>query len=292
MIRFSIIIPTYNRAHLIEKALHSALNQKYNNFEIIVVDDGSSDNTTQVVNSIKSEKIKYFKIINSERGAARNYGIKKSSGDYITFLDSDDHLYENYLLFACESINKFQFPAFFHLAYEIHNANKKTTTRINFLKSDNIYFLANGNPLGCLGVFVRKDVFAGFLFNENRDLAGSEDWELWLRIASNFGFKCDNRIAACLMNHHERSVLGFPMNKLIKRKELSLKYAFEDEMVLQKFRQHKRKMESYCDSYIALHLILSKHSIAGIKFFINSLVLFPPSLFTKRTLGIMKRLIF
>ena len=87
----SVIIPTYNRAHLVGRAIKSVLNQTYQDFEIIVVDDGSADNTEEVVKSLKDERIRYIKH-DKNRGAAaaRNTGIKATRGEYIAFQDSDD----------------------------------------------------------------------------------------------------------------------------------------------------------------------------------------------------------
>ena len=85
----SIIIPTYNRANLIKRAIESALRQTIPGDEIIVVDDGSTDDTEQVLSPYR-EKIKYFKIPNSGAGSARNFGICNSRNPLVAFLDSDD----------------------------------------------------------------------------------------------------------------------------------------------------------------------------------------------------------
>jgi glycosyltransferase involved in cell wall biosynthesis len=85
----SIIIPTYNRAGLITRAIDCALKQIISGDEIIVVDDGSTDDTEQVLSPYR-EKIKYFKIPNSGAGAARNFGIRNSRNPLVAFLDSDD----------------------------------------------------------------------------------------------------------------------------------------------------------------------------------------------------------
>jgi len=87
----SIIIPTYNREHLLGRALKSILNQTYKDFEVIVVDDGSTDNTEDVIREFSALKIHYIKHIeNKGEGAARNTGVKAARGDYVAFLDSDD----------------------------------------------------------------------------------------------------------------------------------------------------------------------------------------------------------
>ena len=89
---FSIIIPTYNRAVTLVTALHSVLEQSFDDWELIIVDDGSTDNTEAIVNKLmlKHPKINYKKIIHSGHVAAKNHGIEMARGNYITFLDSDD----------------------------------------------------------------------------------------------------------------------------------------------------------------------------------------------------------
>lgn len=86
----SVIIPTYNRADKIEKSINSVLEQTYSNFELIVVDDGSTDNTKEIIDGIKDNRIKYIYQNNAGACAARNRGIAESVGDYIAFHDSDD----------------------------------------------------------------------------------------------------------------------------------------------------------------------------------------------------------
>lgn len=87
----SVVIPTYNRGFIIENSIRSVLNQTYKNIEVIIVDDGSTDNTEEVIKSINDKKIRYFKL-KVNRGAcyARNYGVSKAKGKYIAFQDSDD----------------------------------------------------------------------------------------------------------------------------------------------------------------------------------------------------------
>lgn len=87
----SIIIPTYNRADTIRKSIDSILEQTYTNFELIIVDDGSTDNTEEIVHSVNDERLKYVKhMVNRGACAARNTGIDVAIGEYIAFQDSDD----------------------------------------------------------------------------------------------------------------------------------------------------------------------------------------------------------
>lgn len=98
--RVSIIMPTYNRGYCIARAIESVMQQTWNDWELIIVDDGSSDNTSEIVQNYKNKlggKLNYFKKENGGVSAARNVGINRSCGDYIAFLDSDDYYYPNKL---------------------------------------------------------------------------------------------------------------------------------------------------------------------------------------------------
>lgn len=285
---FSIIIPTFNRGGRILRTLHSVAAQIYRNFELIVIDDGSVDDTEDVVKGFSPISVTYQKISNSERGAARNAGVRLAIGDYVTFLDSDDLLYPDYLKNAAESIRKYQYPVFFHLAYEFRNDSGKKHSYGYFGISENVLFLIKGNPLSCLGVFIRLEQALKFPFEEDRDLAGSEDWELWLRLAANFGLKVDTRVSACLLVHDDRSVLSYNEDNLLKRKNLALQYAFTDQYVHIVFGRSRNEMEAYCDTYIALHLIIAGQIKSGWRYFYHALSRYPSTIFKRRTLAIIK----
>ena len=94
--KVSVIIPAYNRGNLIIKSIKSVLNQTFKNLEVIVIDDGSSDNTEHLVNKITDKRLKYVKL-SSNKGSsnARNIGIKNANGQFISFQDSDDIFYPN-----------------------------------------------------------------------------------------------------------------------------------------------------------------------------------------------------
>lgn len=94
---FSIIIPTHNRVKLLQKAVQSVQNQKTDSWEIIIIDDGSTDNTKDIVNAISDHRIHYFYQEHKERSAARNVGIENAKGKYICFLDDDDYFLPNHL---------------------------------------------------------------------------------------------------------------------------------------------------------------------------------------------------
>ncbi|MFN8309984.1 MAG: glycosyltransferase [Chitinophagales bacterium] len=284
---FSIIIPTYNRADLIAETLRSVITQTYTRFEVIVVDDGSTDNTQEVVEKVGSPLVTYYRIPNSERGAARNFGVSKARGNYVTFLDSDDVFYNNCLAFAEEGLKRNNYPPFFHQAYEIGDA-QHITVKVDNLRNDDLDMFLTGNHLSCIGVFIARDVFAKHKFCEDRNLSGSEDYELWMRLAANYGLKTDNRISARLNLHDMRSVLQINVQNLIKRKNLFLFYVFQDQAVQQIFGNRKNIVESYCDSYISLHLVLAGDVNLSWHYLTTAFLAYPQCLFDRRTFAILK----
>ena len=94
--KVTVIIPTYNRAHFIKSAIDSVLNQTFGDFELIVIDDGSSDGTDKLLNGY-GDKLRYIQQRRQEKSAARNKGIELAQGEYIAFLDSDDVWFSNKL---------------------------------------------------------------------------------------------------------------------------------------------------------------------------------------------------
>ncbi|MEM9920487.1 MAG: glycosyltransferase family 2 protein [Bacteroidota bacterium] len=107
---FSIIIPTHNRAQLLKKALDSALEQEWADWELIVVDDGSEDNTKAVVNAYTDDRIQYCYQVHAERSSARNRGIQMAKGQYLCFLDDDDYFLPKHLSILQQHIAQHNFP--------------------------------------------------------------------------------------------------------------------------------------------------------------------------------------
>jgi|SRR3989344_3221814 len=93
----SIIVPTFNRAYSLPKTIDSILTQTYDNWELIIIDDGSTDDTKDIVKEYNNPKIKYLYQENKRQSAARNKGLEIAKGDWISYLDSDNEFYPNYL---------------------------------------------------------------------------------------------------------------------------------------------------------------------------------------------------
>lgn len=290
--KFSIIIPTYNRAHFILKTIQSALNQTHTDFEVIVVDDGSTDGTEDVLKSVTDSRVYYYKKTNAERGAARNFGILKAKGEYVNCLDSDDLLYPNHLQVANDTIIKLNKPEVFHLGYEVKNENGGLINRIDHLPPSANQVLIKGNILSCDGVFIRADIANGNLFNENRILSALEDWELWLRLASRFTFHTNNTITSVIINHDKRSVLVTEKEKLLNRFDALFKTVLTNPDIVKYYKGSLNVFKSYCYTYIALHLALTKkYKSDALTYLMKGIKENPGTIFTKRFLATIKHIL-
>jgi glycosyltransferase involved in cell wall biosynthesis len=292
---FSIIIPTYNRGHLIADTINTVIMQVYRHFELIVVDDGSTDNTRQVVEELiannASVQIHYYHKENGERGAARNFGLDLSKGDYVLYFDSDDELYEDHLLEASRFIEKNPHTEWFHLQYEIKDAVGKKISEAPVYDSPPNRYLISGNFLSCNAVFIRRDIAVVNRFNEDRVLSAAEDWELWLRLAAQFPLHYINRITSVIINHDERSVLTTNKDKLIARISLLTKCVTSNKKVAGYYKNDMPKFIASCYSYISLHLALTgKYKIESIKYLAKSISVLPAFIFQRRFAAIIKHL--
>lgn len=287
---FSIIIPTYNRAGLIGKTIESVLSQSYNNFEVIIVDDGGNDDSEEVVKAINDERLSYYWKENEERAAARNFGAKIARGLYINFLDSDDLLYNDHLEAAREMIAKHLQPEWFHLGYELQDADGNKLKPVDALPAQSNNRLIEGNCLSCDGVFIRRDIVAQYPFNVDRDLSATEDYELWLRLASRFPLYCDNRITSAIVNHDQRSVVNTDLAKLEKRIQLLEKYLAQDGKFSEYYAGDISNFKANNRVYVALHLALAKERAIALKYLIKALFVSPKVLKNRAFFGTIKRI--
>lgn len=289
----SLIIPTYNRADFIAVAVRSALAQTYLNFEIIVVDDGSTDNTEEVIAALKHPQLFYFKKANEERAAARNFGIKKAKGDYITFLDSDDFLMPHHFQSAIDFINKNEEPPLFYQLNNFVDETGKVLSQTGPVKGSlNIQLIVDGNFLSCIGVFIKSDIARAFPFNEDRALSGTEDHELWCRLAARYEIGYNNIVTSSMVQHDSRSVMHVDEEKLINRLLLFINYVSTDEAFIKKYSWLMPAMKSQALSYLSLHFAVThKHFKLAFLYFRKALVVYPAFVTQKRFYAILKHLL-
>jgi len=188
---FSIIIPTYNRKQFLKIALNSVLAQTFNNYEIIIVDDGSTDGTRGMFEGQNpwaqacGKKAKYIYQQNKGPAAARNTGIKQAKGEFICLLDSDDRFREDKLKVAYEYIKKYPQYKIFHTEEIWYKDGALLPQKIYHKKPSGSVF---GNSvkicsIGTSTAIIQKDIFTEIgLFDEK--LLACEDYEFWLRVTN------------------------------------------------------------------------------------------------------------
>lgn len=180
---FSVIIPSFNRAHILTRTIASVIAQSFSDWECIIVDDGSTDNTKELIASYKDTRIRYVYQQNAERSAARNNGIRHAQGKYICFLDSDDEYLPEHLETLYKKISQNQSPAMYFV-----NAVHKIQGEIKFpvypqLNSETMEYVFR-EPIIPARVCVHSLILKYLKFDE--DIVIVEDLVLWTRIASEY----------------------------------------------------------------------------------------------------------
>jgi glycosyltransferase involved in cell wall biosynthesis len=181
----SVIIPTYNREKLLKRCIKSVLNQSYENFEIVVVDNYSDDDTANLIHDINSDRIRFFQINNEGVIAkSRNFGIKKAKGKYVAFLDSDDWWDKHKLKLCLNYMSDYDFV--YHNMKQVQGDKEKNLRMRSINKPYFDDLIINGNAIMTSSVVTKKEVLINAnLFNESEIYRGWEDYELWLKIAKN-----------------------------------------------------------------------------------------------------------
>lgn len=202
----SVVIPTYNRAHLIEEALDSVFAQTFKDYEVILVDDGSTDGTEALVKRRYDGKVKMIRQENQGISGARNTGIANASGKYVAFLDSDDKWLPEKL--AQQTAYMEAHPEIGLLStklarYDLGDKQEVEICPSEFPKS--FSELLNGrNHVPTTTTMIRRECFAkAGVFD--RTLPVAEDWDLWLRISEHYGMACLDDVLAEHRDHAQKT---------------------------------------------------------------------------------------
>lgn len=238
----SVIIPTYNAEKDVAKTIESVINQTYQNWEMFIVDDCSTDNTAKIAEAYtkNDSRITFFQInCNSGRPAVpRNQGIRKSRGAYVAFLDSDD-VWEKQKL--AKQLPHFQAPDIIGVAsdavlitetpyYQEMNRGRSKQGYVDYQYRDILEY----NPVITSSVIIRQEAFehAG-LFDENKDFCFIEDWELWLRMARFGSFRVLEKPLLSYLVSRKRGPQSSIISKnclKILEKQVALGYAENDDI--------------------------------------------------------------
>lgn len=251
---FSIVIPTYNHGHLIHRCIESILAQTCTNWEAIIINNYSSDNTVDVVMNYKDPRIKL--INNANNGiiaVSRNKGIEEAKGTWICFLDSDDWWFDRKLEECIPFLNEF------NLIYhdlQIFDSNggklfRKVTGR-QLLGDYRKDLIINGNAIPNSSVIVKSEIIRSIgLFSERKDMFAIEDSDCWIRIAAvTDKFKYINKALGVywIGNNTSSSIIQLEREEILLNKHFEnlsnkeLKLAFNNLYYRQARILHKQSM--------------------------------------------------
>lgn len=207
---FSIIIPLYNKEKYITRTINSVLNQTFKNFELIIVNDGSTDSSLQIIQQIQDPRIEIINQKNFGVSHARNTGIKHARSPYIAFLDADDEYIPNFLEIQSKLISKYKNIKFFATAYNELLPNGKVQVKClgkksdfiieNFIKviAKNKFFIHISSIVVHKSVFKKIGYFGfNFLYKKKKIDSYGEDLDMWLRIAMKYKL-CYSNLSGCV----------------------------------------------------------------------------------------------
>jgi glycosyltransferase involved in cell wall biosynthesis len=234
MVNFSIIIPLYNKANYIENTLKSILNQTYTNYEIIIINDGSTDSSESKVLEFMGNRIQLYNQKNQGAAMARNLGIEKAKYEYIAFLDADDLWMENHLETLSALIQDFPNAGIYASRYQlISKEGKISIPKFNRISEDFYgiipdYFDASLNYAVATSssIAVPKYVFEK-IGNFKSEISSGQDVDMWIRIASKYQVALSAKITATYLYYIENSLSKTPI--LEKKIKDFVNYRLEEE---------------------------------------------------------------
>lgn len=238
-ILYSIIVPVYNSDIYINRCIESILNQTYNNFEIIIIDDGSTDNTGVLCTKMSKQnnKIKYIYQENSGVSKARNRGILESKGQYITFIDADDYIEKNTLesindILATNDIDIIKYSYYketklFRKMYKFSIDTNRIIHKIDYKTSIYPYILSTYDLSNVWNAFYKRNIITGNLFDES------------LKYAEDFKFMCD-----CLKKSQSIYLINKPLYHYVYNKNSAINSHMEEKVV-----------KKYRDNIVAIYYI-------------------------------------
>jgi glycosyltransferase involved in cell wall biosynthesis len=264
---FSIIIPTYNHAHLIKKCLDSVINQSFSDWEAIVVNNFSEDDTVTVVNSYSDDRVRLINYKNNGViGASRNHGFKAAKGNWICFLDSDDW-YTTDRLEVLSKLDLDNYDLIYHPLFIWSNGVSNSKTPVRQLDMNNPYkdLLYNLNTIATSSTCIKRDFFLKSEgFSERKELIGVEDFDLWVRLAKS-GMKA--RLVNQELGYYyvgEGNITYKDERQINRLNSLYLPYINNPGML------SRRKIQSALNYLIARVYLANKQSKNAIKYYLES----------------------
>lgn len=283
--KFSIIIPTYNRAHTLMRAVRGVLSQSYPNWELIIIDDGSTDSTKEVIEGVQDSRVRYYHQENKMVAAARNHGIRVATGEYICFLDSDDEIFADYLSVFEERLRR-ESHEMLVADTIIRSADRDSIERIRLMNGGD--FLIGDMP-SIQSVCTRSDILGENPFDET--LYMHEDAELWSRISPAVTI---HRIAKITSRVNVAGTDRLSQTSFRKRRELYKTY----DLIVNDPKRPSYPRDALKRKLVPLYRSLSLDYLErgnfdmAIKHYIETISLSPDQLFKRWSLALVKRYVW
>ena len=261
----SVIIPTYNRASMLNEAIQSVLDQTYSDYEIVVVDDGSTDNTRNVVNKFSDKRVRYVFQENRGRSNARNHGISLAQGRYIAFLDSDDlflpHKLERQVIALNENA---EFGMVYSSAICTDEQGKEMGCMYKATASGWIYSkVAFYVPLTIIlpTVMLRTEVLSQLGgFDENMERF--EDTDMWRRVARKFKILAIPEPLCRIRTHSDNELANQDPEKILGALKYYVDKAFDEDQGESRIFLRRAAARFYCRYGLAVLLNPEWHDSA------------------------------
>lgn len=271
----SVIIPTCNRVDLLKKALDSVLCQTYQNVEIIIVDDASTDNTQRFCYSLNNERISYYRFETSKGGNyARNFGVKNSKGNIIAFLDDDDEWLPSKLYEQLSVLKTRPTVGLVYTGANVINIQHGLNYKITPKKRGNLSrSILTFNYIGTTSsVMMRRCIFedAGMF---DIDMPQLQDYDLWIRVCQ----ICDiDYIDKTLINYYVHSN-GSQITTSVDKNRKSIEIIDKKYKHLLALLSNKEQKERFCQRYNAMgkRKLKNCESTEARKYFVKSFVSYP-----------------
>ncbi len=235
--KISIIVPCYNQAQYLDECLQSVMDQTCQNWECIIINDGSPDNTDDVAKNWieKDARFKYFEKKNGGVASARNFGIENATGNWILPLDADDKIHQDYLSLAIRQINEGY--DFFYCKGQFFGEMKE-----EFFNCDYSFErLLEGNIIFVSAIF-RKEMSDGFRFDEQlKD--GLEDWDFWISLLS------QNEVKVC---HIDQTLFYYRIKKESRNQNINDQAEKLHAAKMYIFKKHEKIYLKYFGNYVDL----------------------------------------
>lgn len=247
---FRIVVPVHNRATRVGASLASIRDQSFGDFEVIVVDDGSTDDSLSICRAFESDR--RFRVIaldsNMERSHARNVGLDQATGRFATFLDSDDLLLPGHLARARSFLGEHVDARVAFAGSELFDTATGAVKRRSAPKLPDLdaqaRAIASHNFLTMSSVFLHRDVYISARFDTDPRVIGCEDWDLWLRLLAQHRVASIDSVGTRIVFHAERSALFEDLSAVRTRHRYLLDKVRADPALRQTYKRHLLRMRA------------------------------------------------